>query len=278
MPVTVKTFATSGRGGGGARRPSAAPAIIGGGTLVMRALNEGDLVDLDHRRATRPRPDARRTSRARASTSAPGSRWRAILAERDLAFLHPVARSIGGPAVRNMGDGRRQSVRARAVRRFRRRRCSRSTRPSRCRAAIGARDMPLEEFLAGRDRACRRGSSLVGLVQAPRRAPTRSAIARSRASSRRAASVVTIAAHLPNSGGRVTGARVAYGAMAADAGARQGRRARARRAHARRGGHRRRRRRGGGGHFARRRFARQRLVPARGRRRASAPRCSAASE
>ena len=42
MPVSVKTFATI-RRGGGALSSERGARYIGGGTLVMRAVNEGDL-------------------------------------------------------------------------------------------------------------------------------------------------------------------------------------------------------------------------------------------
>ena len=50
----------------------------------------------------------------------------------------------------------------------------------------GARDVPIEEFLAGRDRLPG-GARALGLLASARPAPRRFAIARSRASSRRAA-------------------------------------------------------------------------------------------
>ncbi len=101
MPVTVKTFASSGEA---ARRLSSdrGARFLGGGTLVMRALNEGDISISTVVRATDRRSPAS-TWRVRASTLGAGVTLARILAERDLAFLHAPARSIGGPAVRNMG-------------------------------------------------------------------------------------------------------------------------------------------------------------------------------
>ena len=115
MPVTVKTFAT----------PTEAAAVlssdrsaryIGGGTLVMRALNEGDvsigtIVRLEDRSLTQIRASGARI------TIGAGVTLSQILRERELSFLHAPARLIGGPAVRTHGDRRRQSFRARAIRR-----------------------------------------------------------------------------------------------------------------------------------------------------------------
>ena len=86
----------------------------------MRALNEGDvsigtIVRLDDRSLTQVRASGARI------TIGAGVTLSQILRDRELAFLHPAARLIGGPAVRTTGDGRRQSLRARALRRsFRR--------------------------------------------------------------------------------------------------------------------------------------------------------------
>ena len=85
----------------------------------------------------------------------------------------------------------------------------------------GARETPIEEFLAGRDRDGGRPRARRSRSSGPP-APRRFAIARSRASSRKASSVLSLAAHVPSSGGRVAGARIAYGAMAPTADPRQG--------------------------------------------------------
>ena len=57
MPVTVKTFATPGEAAAALSSDRAA-RFIGGGTLVMRALNEGDLSDLHGRAPRRARAEA----------------------------------------------------------------------------------------------------------------------------------------------------------------------------------------------------------------------------
>src|ERR1700742_3713777 len=149
MPVSVKTFATV---------PEAASALssergaryIGGGTLVMRTLNEGDLSF-----STIVRVQDRSLSTVRASggrvTIGAGVTLAQILRERDLAFLHAVARSIGGPAVRNMGTlgGNLHApspfgdlaVALLAL-----------DATVSVQGGFGMREMGIEEFLAGRDR------------------------------------------------------------------------------------------------------------------------------
>src|ERR1700745_1733761 len=101
MPVTVKTVSTAAEAALALSSDRAA-RYLGGGTLVMRALNEGDISISTVVRASHPaltRIDAT-GSRITIGASVTFAR---ILTERDLAFLHAAARSIGGPAVRNMG-------------------------------------------------------------------------------------------------------------------------------------------------------------------------------
>src|ERR1700746_3543711 len=101
MPVTVKTFATSSEAAAALSSDRAA-RYLGGGTLVMRALNEGDISISTIVRANDQALMRIDTSGSRVIIGA-GVSFAKILAERELAFLHAPARSIGGPAVRNMG-------------------------------------------------------------------------------------------------------------------------------------------------------------------------------
>jgi xanthine dehydrogenase small subunit len=208
MPVSVKTFATI---------PEAASALssergaryIGGGTLVMRAVNEGDLSF-----STIVRVQDRSLSNIRASggriTIGAGVTLAQILRERDLAFLHAVARSIGGPAVRNMGTVGGNlfapapfgdlAVALLAL-----------DATVAVQGGYGVREMAMEEFLAGRDRAA---GSVVISVSCER--PASAEAFRYRKISRvkpKGASVISLAVHVPNMGGRVSGARIAFGAM-----------------------------------------------------------------
>ncbi len=209
MPVTVKTFAT----------PTEVAAVlssdrsaryIGGGTLVMRALNEGDvsigtIVRLDDRSQTQVR-----VSGARITIGA-GVTLSQILRERELSFLHAPARLIGGPAVRTTatvggnlfapapyGD---LAVALLAL-----------DATVSVMSGYGARDTTLEEFLASRDRT---PEALVLNVTCDR--PSSAETFRFRKVARvkpKGVSVLSIAAFLPAVGGRVSNPRIAYGAMA----------------------------------------------------------------
>lgn len=78
-------------------RPGA--RFMGGGTLLMRAANYGEA---GVTRLVRS-PDARLTEVRAAHDQVvlgAGVTMAAILAHRDLAFLHPAARAVGGPAIR----------------------------------------------------------------------------------------------------------------------------------------------------------------------------------
>lgn len=186
--------------------------LLGGGTLVMRDVNEGRLTEGTLLRVTDPAFRQMNASGGRIELGA-GVTMAQVLASRDLAFLHPAARAIGGPAVRNMatiggnlfaeapyGDFTVAllALDAQVV----------------VQAGYGTgRGVPLEEFLAGRERGTLPG--LITGVQLSR--PANPADFRFRKISRvkpKGIAVMSIAAHLPAQGGRIMQARVAYGAMA----------------------------------------------------------------
>ncbi|GGC47356.1 FAD binding domain-containing protein [Chelatococcus reniformis] len=209
MPVTVKTFGTSGEAAAALSSERDA-RYLGGGTLVMRALNEGDVSVSTIVRAT---------DRALAQLDATGSRitigagvtFARVLAERSLGFLHPVAGSIGGPAVRNMGTIGGNLFAPAPFGDFAVALLALDASVA-VQGAYGARDMPIEEFLSGRSRQAD-GLVLSASFQRPLSddAFRYRKIARVRP---KGAAVVTLAVHVPSSGGRAVGVRIALGAMA----------------------------------------------------------------
>jgi xanthine dehydrogenase small subunit len=211
MPVTVKTFTTS---------ADAATALsserdaryLGGGTLVMRALNEGDVSVSTVVRATDRALTQVDVASSRVTIGA-GVTFARVVAERELAFLHSVAGSIGGPAVRNMGTIGGNLFAPTPFGDFAVALLALDATVS-VQSGYGARDMPIEEFLAGRARL---QGALVLSVSCRR--PDGQAF-RYRKISRikpKGGSLMTLAAHIPSSGGRIVGARIALGAMAATA-------------------------------------------------------------
>ncbi len=185
-----------------------AAQFLGGGTLLVRAHNSGNLligalVLCDGLGLGGIRFAGGRAKIGAAATMA------AILAEPRLSFLHPVAREIGGPAVRAMATvGGNLFARAPfgdiAV----------------ALLALGAdvavedaktsETVDLEPFLKDRRKP---GRIVTGVSFA---LPPEDAFRFVKVTRKRphGASVLAIAAMLPLEGGKVKGARVAYGAMA----------------------------------------------------------------
>jgi CO/xanthine dehydrogenase FAD-binding subunit len=198
--TTVETYPTLAEA---ARALGPGAVFLNGGTLVMRAVNDGTAPP----RLIRSTDPAltRLAAGGDAVTLGAGVTMRRILAERDLAFLHPVARAVGGPQVRNMatvggnlfaphpyGDlaVALLALGARAVM-----------------AAGGVR--PLDELLRDRDRP-----GLVAAIEVPRpREPRAFGFHKVSRIKPKGVSVLCVAAYLPREGGRIRGARVAWGGM-----------------------------------------------------------------
>jgi xanthine dehydrogenase small subunit len=211
MTLEVRTFGSMSEAAAALASDRGA-RFISGGTLLMRAINEGDTSIATLVRSTDAGYRQIRAEGSRIDIGA-GARMVDILSSRDLAFLHPAARVVGGPAVRTMatvggnlfapspyGD---LAVALLAL----------DATVMVQGAYGGAQQTPLEQFLAGRDRAGSGG--LVMSVSVPR--PASPDAFRFRKVARvkpKGVSVLSIAAHLPVTGGRIAGARVAYGAMA----------------------------------------------------------------
>ena len=186
--------------------------FVGGGTLIVRDVNYGDgsidkLVLSDGLGLDRIAVDGDRVTLGAAVTMA------RVAAHPELAFLHGVAGSIGGPAVRNMatvggnlfapcpyGDfavallalGAAATIEARS----------------------GTETVEVEELLN------RRNKQRVGVVVSISfKLPPEGAFRFVKAIRRKphGASVLSIAAVLPMTGRKVSGGRVAYGAMAPSA-------------------------------------------------------------
>ena len=208
MTVAVTTCATMGEAASllGQRRDA---RYFGGGTLLMRALNEGDVCIGALIRSTDRALLDLRLSGSRLEIGA-GVSMATLLASRDAAFLHAPARLIGGPAVRSAatiggnlfapppyGDMAAALLALDATVRL---------------AGDPRRELPLEDVIAARARS---PAPLVATILVPR--PAQPEAFRFLKVSRvhpKGISVLSIAAHLPLTGGRIGAARVAYNAMA----------------------------------------------------------------
>lgn len=204
MSINVKTFARL-ADAAGALSSERGARFLGGGTLLMRAVNEADPAIETIVRSTDPGLFQIAVSSGRVELGA-GVTMTAVLAERDLAFLHPVARTVGGPAIREAatvggnlfatrGDFATALLALDAT--------------VMLAGGVGQRELPLEEFLGRRER----GSVLVASVAFKRPAADAFRFAKVTRVHPDGMSVLSIAAQLPLSSGRITGARIAYGGM-----------------------------------------------------------------
>jgi CO/xanthine dehydrogenase FAD-binding subunit len=181
--------------------------FLAGGTLVMRAVNEADPTIETIVRSTDPALTHIGVSSGRVELGA-GVTMAAILAERELSFLHPVARAVGGPAVREAatvggnlfthspyGDFAAALLALDAT--------------VMLAGGVGQRELPLDEFLSRRDR----GAVLVSSIAFKRPASDALRFVKVTRVHPKGIAVLSISAQLPTASGRVSGARIAYGAM-----------------------------------------------------------------
>jgi len=206
MSVTVKTFARLNEAASALSSERGAQ-FLGGGTLVMRAVNEADPSVATVIRSTDPGLQHLAVSSGRVELGA-GVTMAAVLAERELAFLHPVARAVGGPAIRQAatvggnlfapspyGDFAAALLALDAT--------------VMLAGGFGQRELPIEELLHRRER----GNTLVSGVAFKRPAADSFRFSKVTRVHPKGISVLSIAAQLPMTSGRVAGARIAYGAM-----------------------------------------------------------------
>lgn len=178
--------------------------LMGGGTLIMRAVNYGEFSGRILR-CTDPAL-ARIEARGERAILGAGVTMAAIMAHRETAFLAAAARAVGGPAIRTMATVGGNLFAPHPYGDF-----------AAALLALGAgvqlaggREMPVDELLAARERTPR---PVVAAVSVPR--PGQGAF-RFRKVTRvrpKGVSVMSIAALLPVSAGRIAGARIVFGAM-----------------------------------------------------------------
>jgi CO/xanthine dehydrogenase FAD-binding subunit len=202
VSLVVETYPTAAEA---ARALASGEALyLAGGTLVMRAVNAGEA----------PRRIVRTTDRSLRAIALAGETVRIgagvtiaeVVASRELAFLHVPAQQVGGPQLRAMGTVGGNLF---------------APHPYGDLAvallALGARvtmagqggARPLSDLLRDRARA-----GLVAQIDCPRPRDRRAfGFLKVSRVHPRGASVIAIAAYLPREGGRIRGARVAYGGM-----------------------------------------------------------------
>jgi CO/xanthine dehydrogenase FAD-binding subunit len=204
VTVTVKTFARL-ADAAGALSSERGARFLAGGTLVMRAVNNADPEIETIVRSTDPSFLHITASSGRVELGG-GVTMAAVLADRDLALLHPVARAVGGPALREAatvggnlfatrGDFATGLLALDAT--------------VMLAGGFGQRELALDEFLGRRDR----GTALVSAVAFKRPPGDAFRFVKVTRVHPKGLSVLSIAAQLPLASGRVTGARIAYAGM-----------------------------------------------------------------
>jgi CO/xanthine dehydrogenase FAD-binding subunit len=189
-----------------AQRAMGADAIfMAGGTLVMRDVNAGVTATRIVRSSDPILADIRLSGDG--ITIGAGVTMATIVAHRDLAFLAPVGRAVGGPQIRNMATVGGNLFAPHPYGDF-----------AVALLALGARvnisgqsgvPRPLADVLRERGRV-----GIVASVHVPRpQSPNDFGFLKVSRIKPKGVSLLSVAAHLPRQGGRIRGARVAFGAM-----------------------------------------------------------------
>ena len=201
--ISVETFPTIEQASGAMTGNA---AYLGGGTLLMRALNYGEQ---DFEKIIRSTDTALKTINSASDRVIIGAgvTMAQVIAEPNLAFLVPVARSVGGPAIRNMatvggnlfaqhpyGDFTVALLALNGIVKM-----------------DNGSEHDLEQFLSSRDSVSRIVSS-VSILKPNDQDFKYKKVSRVKP---KGISVMSIAAWLPVSAGRPSNVRIAFGAMGA---------------------------------------------------------------
>lgn len=204
MPLALKTYPTLAEAGSALQ--SAGSKYIGGGTLVVRAANEGDLSFSTFVHSTDPALSAIKVKGGNASLGASVT-MSAIARHPDLAAIAKAAKAVGGPAIRNMATVGGNLFAAAPYGDF-----------AVALLALGAMvhtttgDLGIEEFLAGRD--AKHAGAVVASVSFTAPAEGKFRFAKVSRVKPKGVSVLSMAAVMDVASGKVKGATIALGCMA----------------------------------------------------------------
>ena len=199
--LTVETFETI---SDTARNMRDRTHYIGGGTLLMRGVNFA-AQNVDRLIKTNDQSIRQIQNEGGQIRIGAGVTMTDVMQSSDLAFLSPVARSVGGPAIRNMGTVGGNLFARSPFGDF-------ATALLALDAKIAMSDgseMQIEQFLASREAQ----SGLVVSITVPRPSGDEFRFEKITRVKPRGAAVMAIAAWLPRQGGRLANVRVAFGAM-----------------------------------------------------------------
>lgn len=199
--LTVETFDTLAQAAG-AMTPES--RFLGGGTLIMRGVNYGDQ---GFQRIVRVRDRSLREIRSESGriVIGAGATMADVMAASETSFLAEVARQVGGPAVRNMATIGGNLFAPHPYGDF-------TTALLALDASVRLSDgseQPIENFLSAR--SSMRG--LVASVSVPRPMGDEFRFRKVSRVKPKGVSVMSIAVWLPRQGGRISQARIAFGAM-----------------------------------------------------------------
>ena len=205
MTLTLQTFPTT-DAASAALAADGASRYLGGGTLVVRSANDGDVSFSTYIRVADPALTDITVDGNRVTLGASLTMGRLIADER-VRCLAKAAHAVGGPAIRNMatvggnlyapapyGDLGVALLALDAT------------------VEIGGTSLPLAQFLKGRDTVHARSVLRSVSFDLPAEGALR--FAKTARVKPKGVSIVTIAAVIAESGGTITSARVAYGCMA----------------------------------------------------------------
>ncbi len=200
MPLALKTYPTL--AAAGSALADAGARYIGGGTLVVRAANEGDVSLSTFVRSTDPSLSAVKVEGGRATIGASVT-MSAIARHPGLSAIAKAARAVGGPAIRNMATVGGNLFAAAPYGDF-----AVALLALDATVHTTAGDLGIEEFLAGRD-----GRIVAGVSFAVPPAENFRFVKVSRVKPKGVA-VLSIATVIETDAGKVKSARIALGCMA----------------------------------------------------------------
>ena len=200
MPLALKTYPTLAEAGSALK--DAGARYMGGGTLVVRAANEGDVSLSTFVRATDPALSEIKVEGGRATIGASVT-MSAITGHPDLSAIARAAKAVGGPAIRNMATVGGNLFAAAPYGDF-----AVALLALDATVHTTSGDLGIDDFLAGRD------GKMVASVSFDIPAAGKFRFVKVSRVKPKGVSVLSIAAVIDIDAGKVKGAKIALGCMA----------------------------------------------------------------
>jgi CO/xanthine dehydrogenase FAD-binding subunit len=204
MPLALKTYPTLAEAGSALK--DAGARYLGGGTLVVRAANEGDVSLSTFVRSTDPALSAIKVEGGKATIGASVT-MSAIALHPGLATIAKAAKVVGGPAVRNMATVGGNLFAPAPYGDF-----AVALLALDAKVQTTSGEFGIEDFLAGRDG--KHAGAMVASVSFDVPAAEEFRFSKVSRVKPKGVSVLSIAAVLDSDGDKVKGAKIALGCMA----------------------------------------------------------------